>query len=47
MFTGSMFDLSDDQTEGRRMSPLAAMLMIGGTCIALWSVIVSAAVHIL
>jgi hypothetical protein len=47
MFTGSMFDLSDDEPEGRRMSPLAAMMMIGGTCVALWLVIFSTAIHML
>jgi hypothetical protein len=45
MFTESTFDLSNDEPEGRRMSPLAAMLLIGGSCIALWSAIVSTAIH--
>lgn len=47
MFTGSMFDLRDNDIEARRMSPLAAMLMISGACVALWSAIVSAAFHVL
>jgi hypothetical protein len=47
MFTEATLNLSNDEPEGRRLSPLAAMLMIGGTCIALWFAIVSAAVHVL
>jgi hypothetical protein len=47
MVTGSMFQMTEYDLDGRRMSPLAAIVMIGGTCLALWSVIVSAALHAL
>ena len=47
MYTETMYEMTECEPEGRRMSPLAAFLMIAGTCLALWSVIVTAAVHVL
>jgi hypothetical protein len=47
MVTESPYGLTEDKPEGRRLSPFAALLTIGLTCLALWSAIVWAAVHVL
>jgi hypothetical protein len=41
-----MYDITGYEPEGRRLSPFAAIVMIGGTCLAMWSAIVSAAFHL-
>lgn len=47
MVSGTVDGISEFEPKGRRLSPFAAVLMIGGISLALWSVIASAAVYVL